>query len=169
MKRSSMKKGHKRRMSWGGNAGVEPYTSAASYEGSILGSENDQYARVFNQGGPNNSQSNAIMGNASTGNLGYLPYQRAGKRKTKKGGFLGLSGVVNQAVVPFSLVGLNQVYGKRRGSRKTRKHMRGGKRKTKKGGFLGLSGLVNQAVVPFSLVGLNQAYGKRRGTRKTRK
>ena len=130
MKRGASKKhrSHKRRMSKGGNGvAAAPYTSAASYEKWMLGSENDQYGRVFNQGGPNNSQSNAIMANANSGKLGYLPYQRAGKksrhsrrlsRRHKKGGFLG--SVINQAIVPFGLVGLNQYYGKRRGS-KTRK------------------------------------------------
>ena len=125
MKHSASKKhrNHKRKSSRGG------YSSAASYEQSILGNENQQYARVFDIGGPNNSQSNAIMANESSGSLGYLPYQRAGKknrrkgtrkssRRHKKGGFLG--SIVNQAIVPFGLVGLNQYYGKRRGT-KTRK------------------------------------------------
>jgi hypothetical protein len=132
MKRNASKKqrSHKRRMSRGGTGVASlPYTSATGYEKWMLGSENDQYARVFDQGGPNNSQSNAIMANQNSGTLGYLPYQRAGKRRGsrklsrrhKKGGFLG--NVVNQAIVPFGLVGLNQYYGKRRGSktRKTRK------------------------------------------------
>jgi len=125
---------HKRRMSRGGGVGqvpVQPYTSGTSYEKWMLGSENDQYARVFNQGGPNNSQSNAIMANANSGKLGYLPNQRAGKksrrlshrsRRHKKGGFLG--SVISQAIVPFGLVGLNQYYGKRHSmkTRKMRKH-----------------------------------------------
>jgi len=133
MKRGASKKhrSHKRRMSRGGNSvSVAPYTSAAGYEKWMLGSENDQYGRVFDQGGPNNSQSNAIMANQNSGTLGYLPYQRAGKksrhsrrlsRRHKKGGFLG--SVINQAIVPFGLVGLNQYYGKRRGM-KTRKMRR---------------------------------------------
>jgi len=134
MKRGASKKhrSHKRRASRGGNGvAASPYSSATGYEKWMLGSENDQYGRVFNQGGPNNSQSNAIMANANSGKLGYLPYQRAGKKthkhrhtrncRHKKGGFLG--SVINQAIVPFGLVGLNQYYGKRRGTktRKTRK------------------------------------------------
>lgn len=119
---SKKHRSHKGKMSRGG------YTSAASYESSILGNENQQYGRVFDIGGPNNSQSNAIMANESSGSLGYLPYQRAGRksrrkstRRHKRGGFLG--SVLNQAIVPFGLVGLNQYYGKRRGS-KTRKMRR---------------------------------------------
>lgn len=128
MKRSVSKKhrSHKRKSSRGG----QHYTSGAGYEKWMLGNENQQYGRVFDQGGPNNSQSNAIMANENSGSLGYLPYQRAGKksrrrkssRRHKKGGFLG--NVINQAIVPFGLVGLNQYYGKRRGTktRKMRKH-----------------------------------------------
>jgi hypothetical protein len=121
---SKKHRSHKRRSSRGG------YTSAASYEQSILGNQNQQYGRVFDIGGPNNSQSNAIMANESSGSLGYLPYQRAGRksrrrkssRRHKRGGFLG--NVLNQAIVPFGLVGLNQYYGKKSGSktRKMRRH-----------------------------------------------
>jgi len=137
MKRSLGRKSHKltsSRKHKGGES--QPYSSAATYQNWMLGSENDQYGRVFDQSGPNTSQSNAIMANANSGSVGYLPYQRAGKgrrsssrrgssrrggRRSKKGGFLG--SVVNQAIVPFGLVGLNQYYGKRRGS-KTRKMYR---------------------------------------------
>ena len=132
MKHSAHKRhrSSRRRVKRGGKMGdvaAQPYTSAASYEKWMLGTENQQYGRVFDQGGPNNSQSNAIMANQNSGLLGYLPYQRAGKksrrtrRRNKKGGFLG--SVVNQAIVPFGLVGLNQMYGKRRGN-KTQKRRR---------------------------------------------
>lgn len=135
MKRSLGRKSHKSTSSRKHKGGEsQPYSSAATYQNWMLGSENDQYGRVFNQSGPNNSQSNAIMANANSGSIGYLPYQRAGKgrrsssrrstRRSKKGGFLG--SVINQAIVPFGLVGLNQYYGKRRGnkSHKTRKMYR---------------------------------------------
>jgi len=132
MKRSLGRKSHKSTSSRKHKGGEsQPYSSAATYQNWMLGSENDQYGRVFDQSGPNTSQSNAIMANANSGSVGYLPYQRAGKgrrsssrrggRRSKKGGFLG--NVVNQAIVPFGLVGLNQYYGKRRGS-KTRKMYR---------------------------------------------
>jgi hypothetical protein len=132
MKRSLGRKSHKSTSSRKHRGGEsQPYSSAATYQNWMLGSENDQYGRVFDQSGPNTSQSNAIMANANSGSVGYLPYQRAGKgrrsrggRRSKKGGFLG--SVVNQAIVPFGLVGLNQYYGKRRGnkSNKTRKMYR---------------------------------------------
>ena len=48
--------------------------------------------------------------------------QSAGRRR-RRGGFLGE--VVNQAVVPFALLGMQQTYRrKRRGGRHTRKHRR---------------------------------------------
>ena len=47
-------------------------------------------------------------------------------KKSKKAGFLG--SLVNQAIVPFSILGLQQTYKKNKlGGKRTRKH--GGKRK----------------------------------------
>jgi hypothetical protein len=50
--------------------------------------------------------------------------QSAGKpRKSRRGGFIGE--VINQAIVPFGLLGLQQTYRKKRtGGRKTRRHRR---------------------------------------------
>ena len=86
MKRSLRKRGNKRsnKRRMRGGVNDQPYSSAASYENSILGSENNQYDRVFNQGGPNNSQSYAIMANENSGSLGYAPFQRAGKRRASR-------------------------------------------------------------------------------------
>jgi hypothetical protein len=45
----------------------------------------------------------------------------AGKTKSRRGGFLG--SLINQAIVPFSILGMQQTYGrKRRGGKKTRRH-----------------------------------------------
>jgi hypothetical protein len=50
-------------------------------------------------------------------------------RKTKRGGFLG--SLINQAIVPFSILGLQQTYKKnKRGGKHTRKH-KGGRRSRK--------------------------------------
>jgi hypothetical protein len=44
----------------------------------------------------------------------------AGKTKSRRGGFLG--SLINQAIVPFSILGMQQSYKrKRHGGRKTRK------------------------------------------------
>ena len=51
---------------------------------------------------------------------------RRTKSRGRRGGFLG--SLVNQAIVPFSILGLQQTYRKKKGGKKgTRKH-RGGKR-----------------------------------------
>ena len=73
---------------------------------------------MFDQGGVNTSQSNAIIG---------IQGQRAGKRRShrrhgKRGGFLGQ--VINQAIVPFSILGMQQTYRRKRGGRKSRKTRR---------------------------------------------
>ena len=41
-------------------------------------------------------------------------------RKSRKGGFLG--SLLNQAIVPFSILGLQQTYKRKRGGKHTRKH-----------------------------------------------
>ena len=40
-----------------------------------------------------------------------------GKGKSKKGGFLGVAALLEQAVVPFGLLGMQQAYGKSRRSK----------------------------------------------------
>ena len=49
-------------------------------------------------------------------------------RKSRKGGFLG--SLLNQAIVPFSILGLQQTYKRKRGGKHTRKH-KGGRRSRK--------------------------------------
>ena len=47
----------------------------------------------------------------------------AGKTKSRRGGFLGT--LINQAIVPFSILGMQQSYRrKKNGGKKTRKHSR---------------------------------------------
>jgi hypothetical protein len=90
------------------------YSSAAGYGYAVNGSESAQYGRVFDVNGPSGStDSNAIIG---------LQGQRAGSRR-RRGGFWGQ--VVNQAVVPLSILGMQQSYRrKRHGGRKSRRHSR---------------------------------------------
>lgn len=106
---------------------------AADYAMRVVGTSDAQYARVFGPEYPN-VQGNTIIGaqgqnaglvNAPT--LGEMNYaQRAGRRHrrgSKRGGFLGE--VVNQAVVPLALLGMQQTYRRRRGgARRTRRHHR---------------------------------------------
>ena len=135
----SLRRRHRSGLAGGAGApNPSSYSSAASYQMAVNGSANDQYNRVFDVAGPDGSnQSNAIVG---------LQGQRAGSRRRsrrhKKGGFWGE--VINQAVVPLSLLAMQQRYGKktkRGGSRRKcacsnnggtrrrhRRHRRGGRR-----------------------------------------
>ena len=108
----------------GGYPAPDPssYSSAATYQLAVNGDGNSQYNRVFDVNGPDGK----IPGNLIVGlqgqNLG-LPasVSMKGGKKTRRGGFLGT--IVNQAVVPFSLLGMQQTYRRgKKGGRKTRKH-----------------------------------------------
>jgi len=82
------------------------YGSAASYQIAVNGTPNSQFNRVNND----NSQSNAIVG---------IQGQRAGNRRKIKGGLWGE--VINQAVVPLSILAAQQSYRRRKGGKRTRK------------------------------------------------
>jgi len=137
---SAPSKGGRRRRMRGGNSGA-PYSSASSYSSYVNGSENSQYDRVFSQAGPYAS----VPGNTSIGaqgqnaNISGTPnasslslIQKAGskrrcshkKRNTKKryGGFLGQ--VINQAIVPFGLLGMQQSFRRNKYHNKSRTHRR---------------------------------------------
>jgi len=121
---SAPSKGGRRRKMRGGNA---PYSSASSYGSYVNGSENSQYDRVFSQAGPYASvqgnvsigaqgQNANMLGTPSDNNLSLI--QSAGSKrrhsrkrhhtKKRRGGFLGQ--VINQAIVPFGLLGMQQTY-----------------------------------------------------------
>jgi hypothetical protein len=110
---------HGRRYKKGGAS----YSSAASYSEYVNGGENAQYQRVFSQSGPYAN----IPGNISIGAQGQNSHmsgspnaqqieliQKAGKRgsRRKRGGIWG--SVINQAVVPFSILGMQQSYGRKK-------------------------------------------------------
>lgn len=109
---------HSRRHRGGAGApSPSSYSSASSYGEAVYGDMNSQYNRVFDIAGPDGAnQSNAIVG---------LQGQRAGKKRRsggtrrKRGGFWGE--VINQAVVPLTLLGMQQRYGKRRSQTRRRR------------------------------------------------
>ena len=87
------------------------YSSGAGYGMAVNGDGNAQFSRVFDQAGVDGKfQSNSAVG-AQGQNLGPSPSAMSGgkrhrSKKNKKGGFWG--GIINQAVVPLTLLGLNQ-------------------------------------------------------------
>lgn len=126
------RKRHSRRHK--GGAG-EPYSSAASYGEYVNSGVNSQYDRVFSTTG----QYANIPGNISIGAQGQNSHQagipsaqnialiqKAGKRgsRRRRGGVWG--SVINQAVVPFSLLAMQQTYRRKRqgGRKRTRRHRR---------------------------------------------
>ena len=130
---------HKRRHSRGKRGSRKmrggSYTSGSTYGSYVNGTGNEQFARTFDSTGPYAARAGAEyvgaqgqnaqqFGTPSAQNLSLI--QSAGKRRrSRRGGFLELGGVINQAVVPFTLLGLQQRYRKKSyGGRRTRRHRR---------------------------------------------
>ena len=113
----------------GGNGN---YTSGSTYGTYVNGSPDSQFSITFDATGPYASR----IGTEYVGAQGQWSQQPAGpsaeqlnlvqsagkrRRKSRRGGFFGE--VINQAIVPFGLLGLQQTYKKKsRGGRKTRRH-----------------------------------------------
>ena len=129
-RRHSHRKRGSRRMRGGS------YTSASTYGSYVNGSGDSQFNRTFDTTGPYaarvgaeyvgaQGQNSQQFGSPSAQNLSLI--QSAGKRRrSRRGGFLaGLGGVINQAIVPFSILGMQQTYRKKsHGGRRTRRHRR---------------------------------------------
>lgn len=110
-----------RRMRGGGGA--------TGFGESIYGSGDAQYNRVFGPEYPDVRGNNIIgtqgqgISTASLPTSSQLALAQGGGRRRRRGGFLGE--VVNQAVVPFALLGMQQTYRRKRGGRRhTRRHRR---------------------------------------------
>ena len=106
-RRKSHRHGRKHR---GGNAAnPSSYSSASSYGMAVNGSVDSQLSRVFGNGG----NSNIITGvQGQNAGIPATLTQKAGSRRSKKGGFWG--SVINQAIVPFGIFGLQQTYRRKR-------------------------------------------------------
>ena len=106
------------------------YSSAETYGKVVNGTVDSQMQRVFGSGSPY-GQSNAIVGVQGQLSAG-MGSQKGGKRrrskskgksrgKRKSGGLFGA--VLNQAIVPFGILAMQQSYGRRSsGDRKTKKY-----------------------------------------------
>jgi hypothetical protein len=127
--RGSRRYRHRRGVKRGGNGN---YTSASSYGSYVNGSGNSQFARTFDQTGPyaNRFGTDYVGAQGQWANAPHQPTQQdlsliqsAGRTRRKRGGLLGE--VVNQAIVPFGLLALQQSYRRdKRGGKHTRKHTR---------------------------------------------
>jgi hypothetical protein len=80
----------------------------------LVGNGDTQFNNVMN----NNSSSNVIVPLAGAQSAGGRS-----RRRSRRGGFLGLGGIINQAVVPLSILGMQQTYGRKRqgGTRRKRR------------------------------------------------
>ena len=107
------RKRHSRRHRGGAGApSPSSYSSGASYGVAVNGpTVEGQFDRTFMGDGPANYR--GVQGQMTGGR----------KSRRKRGGFLGQ--IINQAIVPFTLLGIQQTYRKKhRGGRKTRRRRR---------------------------------------------
>jgi len=131
---------HRKRSMRGGAS--YPYSSAATYGEYVNGSENSQYDRTLSLTGPyanvpgnlligREGQWSHDVGTPSAASLKLIQSagskrrrHRKGSRNTKKrrGGFIGQ--VVNQAVVPFGLLAMQQSYRRKNRSNKSKSRRR---------------------------------------------
>ena len=121
--RSRSRSRRHRRSQRGGN-----YTSASTYGSYVNGTGDQQFSRTFNQSGQFANRIGAEYVGAQ-GQNSQQPgtptntqlIQSAGRRgRSKRGGLWGE--VINQAIVPLSILGMQQTYRKKQGGRKTRRH-----------------------------------------------
>ena len=116
-----------RRHRKGGANAPDPssYSSASTYGMAVNGSGDSQYNRVFSNSSPDAQfPSNTIVG-VQGQNVGYSPstQKAGGRRRKRRGGFWGP--IVNQAVVPFGILGMQQTYRRKKyGGSKSRRHRR---------------------------------------------
>ena len=103
---------HRRHRGGAGSPDPSSYSSGASYGVAVNGTTNAQYDRTFMGTGP--ATYRGVQG------------QMTGGKRSRRGGFLGAMGsVINQAIVPFSLLGMQQTYRKKHhGGRKSRRNSR---------------------------------------------
>lgn len=108
------------------------YSSATTYGQYVNGSGGSQWNRTMDQSGaygqiPGNriigAQGQNVIPNSQMPTSSQLALVQKAGRRHRKGGFLGE--VVNQAIVPFALLGMQQTYRRKRGgSRRTRRRSR---------------------------------------------
>ena len=115
-KRSYRRKSHRRSHKRGGGAASpSTYSSESTYNLRTAGNGQQQFDNTFGPGAPSGA------GNALRGLQGQVAGSRRRRSsRSRRGGFFGQ--VLSQAVVPLSLLGLQQSY--RRKGRGTRRNSR---------------------------------------------
>ena len=110
------------------------YSSASTYGSYVNGSGNEQFARTFDIAGPYGSRVGSEYvgaqgqwshqpGTPSAQNLALA--QSAGKRRSKRSRRGGLWGqVINQAIVPLSILGMQQTFRRKKHGGKTHRRRR---------------------------------------------
>lgn len=129
---------HRKRSMRGGS----PYSSATTYGEYVNGSENSQYDRTLSLTGPyanvpgnlligKEGQWSQMVGTPSASNLSLVQSagskrrrnrKGSGNTKKRRGGFIGQ--VINQAVVPFGLLAMQQSYKRKNRSNKSKSRRR---------------------------------------------
>jgi hypothetical protein len=143
---------HRHRTQKGGSGN---YSSASTYGSYVNGTADSQYARVFQQTGPNAAnQSNVIVG--AQGQWSHQPGVPSAQSMT-----LVQSAGKSRARSRSQARARSASRGRARSASRARSQSRG-----KSGGFFG--SVLNQAIVPFSLLAMQQSYRKK-GGRKTMK
>ena len=119
MKYSRRNRKSKRR---GGNVGTTvDYGNASNWMLNTVGTANQQYDNVFSVDSPFPAHGNAIV---SLDGKHYAGGKRRRNKKSKRARGGNLAQVINQAVVPLGLLGLQQTYRRKKGGNKTRRHRR---------------------------------------------
>lgn len=118
-KHHSRRKSHRSRRHRGGasdelsTASPSSYSSAATWGQAINGSADAQYGRVFNQSSQFPPNGNAIIG-AQGQRAGSRHRRRTRRhrthRKKYRGGFMGM---IDTALAPLALLGLQQAYSRK--------------------------------------------------------
>lgn len=118
--RSKTRGGRRTRKTRGG-----AYSSATTYGGYVNGSGGSQWNRTMDQSGaygkvPGNTiigaQGQNVTPASQLATSAQTKLAQSAGRRRKNGGFLGE--VINQAIVPFGLLGLQQSYRRKRGGKK---------------------------------------------------
>jgi hypothetical protein len=91
----------------------------------IVGNGETQFNNVFGDG--NSTQSNVIVPIQSATSIQNSAPIKGGKRR-RKGGFFGMGGIINQAVVPLAILGMQQTYGRKHNQIASHRGTRRGRR-----------------------------------------